>query len=740
MRIRVGLLCALAAPLVAGLTAPEALAQRPAGADTLSPQAVAESLKVLATIRRQLDRDKNNAELWYHRGMLAWALHDRDRASGGLRELDWTRLAREADSSIRIAASIAPKNARYQLTKGQYFLGTGWIPVRVQSYWAFNNALEAARESGDSRLIAESLVEKGRVHWRRYDPSSFGGIPAEIQDEIRIEARRVAGDSALADSLQVRDIGELDATQVVTRESLRAGRAIVSQQFRRTDGGFDNEIDYVQAEQYFREAYDADPTYLRGYQQLAMLFADRHRWPELAALARGRIRQEPGDAWAWMTLGLAAHRMRDTRQSAAAFDSGFARLDPLERGRLDNIARVLRPSDAEAIKAWTPGRRALEEKFYWQWSAPLWSREEDQARPEFLARVTFAELRWTVAELGRRGIDSDRGTVHVRYGPADGRAAGRMGETWWYDYARLVFVFNGMPTFGTAYFADADLALDRMDSIPARWDNVTVGRVDSLPVRIARFRASDDSVDVVFSTHPPIAGIRAAAAVDVPARADFWLFDTRSTAPLHITEHTRQAGARAVTRRVPVGSYVYRFEASAEGSLHAARAMSDFVAGADRVSGFHTTGFGISDVLLAGRAEPRGAPRRWTDYEFTPSAGTIRVGEPVAMIWETYDLADRDGSSEYEVTLTLVRKYEQFLNRVRARVISALAAMVGNEQTEDRVIFRYDRSVPHAPVVTDNMTLVLDDVPPGNYDLLLDVRDKVTGQTTSRLLRVVVRE
>ena len=47
--------------------------------------------------------------------MLAWALYDRDRTAGGLKNLDYTFLGREADSSIRIAAGIRPDSVRYRL-------------------------------------------------------------------------------------------------------------------------------------------------------------------------------------------------------------------------------------------------------------------------------------------------------------------------------------------------------------------------------------------------------------------------------------------------------------------------------------------------------------------------------------------------------------------------------------------------------------------------------------------------
>ena len=112
----------------------------------------------------------------------------------------------------------------------------------------------------------------------------------------------------------------------------------------------------------------------------------------------------------------------------------------------------------------------------------------------------------------------------------------------------------------------------------------------------------------------------------------------------------------------------------------------------------------------------------------------------MSIVWETYEPGLRDGSAEYAVKLVLERKWQMFLNKVRARVVSAWAAMMGSEQTSDRVIFRYDRVLPHADAVADVVTLALEDTPAGNYDLTLEITDKVTGRTASRTTRIVVHE
>ena len=38
---------------------------------------------------------------------------------------------------MRIASRIDPDSVRYRLSQGQFYLGTGWIPVRVQAYRYF---------------------------------------------------------------------------------------------------------------------------------------------------------------------------------------------------------------------------------------------------------------------------------------------------------------------------------------------------------------------------------------------------------------------------------------------------------------------------------------------------------------------------------------------------------------------------------------------------------------------------
>jgi len=338
---------------------------------------------VLKAVRAQLDqrKNRNNAALWYHRAMLSWTLYLRDRADGGLPRLDWTLLGRELDSSMRLASALAPDNVRYQLTKGQYFASTGWLPLTLQSLHVFDVALARARKNKDKQLIAEAAIEKGRIHWRRYGTFGFSSAPPEVLaaqlTDAEIKTRTINADRI-----------DHDPRNSAQMQSLHDSRRYDGKLFPHSSGEFSGEVDYYKAEDFFREAYAAKPSYQPAFTSLAMVMEERHRWIELKDLAQTRVEADPQYAWGWLVLGLVLHRTGNSIGALSAFDKGLARLDPKARARLDDIARVMRPSDSLVARAWTANERKSFEDWYWVWSSPLWSLEVTKPRAEFLARLT----------------------------------------------------------------------------------------------------------------------------------------------------------------------------------------------------------------------------------------------------------------------------------------------------------------------------------------------------------------
>src|SRR5690242_14322553 len=132
-------------------------------------------------------------------------------------------------------------------------------------------------------------------------------------------------------------------------------------------------------------------------------------------------------------------------------------------------------------------------RHYWLMSDPAWSLPHTPPHVEFMSRVAYADLRWTVEELGIRGADTDRGDLYVRYGPPDliygvmpNAAYGFTDVTQWWSYnSGLLFAVTGTPTMGTMHFpvADYSYATAMTDAAPVRWDNLMPMGIRRLPYR-----------------------------------------------------------------------------------------------------------------------------------------------------------------------------------------------------------------------------------------------------------------
>jgi GWxTD domain-containing protein len=718
-------------------TAP-AVAQGPPGARSLTAKAVAESLIVLDHLAPDLKNDSTAAPAWYRTGMIAWALSDRARALPQMPGLDWTLLSRQADTSLRIAAQLAPKNPQYRLMVGRFLLMSGVSITRFASGGFFSDALDIARADSSAAVWhAEAAIEAGRIAWRRYDARA----------NRRIEL--VPGAAIRSIAVAMQGMGS-DATSGSPTLSLKSIQNALELNTMPVDREVSGQSDYQKAEELFREAYRINPTNPRAFRQLAMVMVEMNRWTDLRAFSRERLAKIPWDGWAWMALGLATHRQTDSRGAAAAFDSAMTYLDPADRSRIDRLQRVLRHTDTNVVDKGTEGERLARLRLYWMFADPLWSKDGNESRIEFLARVTHAELRWTVEEMYVHGVDSDRGDILVRYGPPDvvasfgGDAMAATGDVsiiWVYANG-LMFTFTGAPTFATARIPIDDQAYvaELQDRQPVRWDNLSRFTIDSMATQVARFRAGD-SVDLYLAAFTPADKIKAGSSTTSPPRADFWLLRGGIGVVFQDSTTLTGNGVRTWTRRVEPGNYVYRFEASAEGSNVTARATAPIVADVDPIRGFSTRGSGLSDLLLALKAEPkpRASSQRWTDLEISPSTGTVPLKSALTLVWENYGFGEAGGQANYQIAIVLQRD-RSGAGRLAAKIIGNVSGAVGIDRSDDRMVIRFDRSMRHAPAIADFVAISLEDTPVGSYHLTLEITDKVTKRVYSRTTAFVIQK
>ena len=724
-----------AQPVVPG-AAPRSAAQL---ADSLA--ANGDTARAVALLDSAVRRNTRDAAAWHRLGLLQWNQARSARNPNFMKDQKKIRLLIAADTALRLATKLAPDSARYWLSLSRFNIQSGVSTMRFASTGQARDGMSAAERSGETLLLAEAADMAGMAAWRSYDAIANRGLPSGMSKV------------------------QLDNNNNWNRKNARDYVNSIATKIEPPTG--DN--DHATALGYFSRAVAADSSNLRYSRHLYMAYAERKKWQDLATVAARRASQFPLDFQAQLALGLGYHRLANEKEATRAFDSAFVLMDETEATRLRNLSRILRPRASKEMKgqvgdsaSWATlpsAQRDGLEAMFWMMSDPLALTQENEFRLEFLARVVFADFRWTIDEMDLRGADTDRGDIYVRYGPpdfemtlpgstTDSRTRLDGGVTLVWDYnSKLTFFFDLQPGFATGRVSmfDRNYVEQLRDAVPVSFANVPASRLlDTIPMRITRFRSGADSSDAVIAARVPIDSLIRANALDrVPVDIDLRIFDQfvkvrgmesdqlifardSSTAPLD----------RAWTRRVGPGINVVRVEAFQGDSKRGARAMT-------RLDPTTNVGFGMSDVLLGSKPESRDGvtmPSRWRDVAITPSVGSFARNSAIGLLWEMYDLVPRDGMTKYRVAITVEREDRMGAVGFAVRVLDNVGRAVGrSQQSRDRFTIAFERQGGAVPVQVEYLSLDMTQAPPGGYRLRVEVTDLANQKKTARNTVFMVR-
>ena len=725
--------------------AQRAEAQRPARrTDAGNVAALADSIaaagdttRAYALLDSALRKNPKDAAGWLQFGLLNWNMAKSKRSPQFISDKRTIRLLQGADTALRLATQFAPDSARYWLVLSKFNLTSGVSTMRFAATGEVGSAFDAVSRTGDSLLLAVAADEVGMATWRRYEAIAYRALTSDNQRIQLTSFNNWSRDKA-------RDYVESFAKRIEPPTG---------------------NTDFVNALEKFRIALQADPTNLRISRHVYMALGERGRWEEMRELGAQRGRRYPLDYQSWLARGLASHRLNDEVGATIAFDSAFALMDDGDRDRMTRFTRVLRPrpgknadgqiGDTIGFAKLPPAQQRGLEAMYWMLTDPLSLTRENEHRLEFLSRVTYADFRWTNEDVELLGADSDRGDIHVRYGPADlemtipGTTSGTEGGTalvWMYNNG-LVFFFDLPPGFGTARFAfsDRDNVEQMKSALPVTWDNIAATKLlDTIPLRIARFRSGVDSSDLVIAARVPLDSlVRGLDFARAPVDMDIRVFDqfvrVRGVESEQMSirpDSARAPLAKSWTRRIGPGINVIRIEAQQADSRRSARAVT-------RLNPVAGAGFGMSDVLLGTTPVPRDAntaPKRWRDVAMEPSVGTYAAGAPIGLVWEMYDLVARDGQSKYRLAIVVERTGKGGVGFAAAKLLDGLGRAIGRTKNErDRLTISFDRAVAAAATQVEFLKLDLSSSPVGEYRLRVEVTDLQNQMKTSRQTEFRIR-
>jgi GWxTD domain-containing protein len=653
----------------------------------------------IAVLEGMIKRHHRDAEAHFRAGVLYMARH----VAGT--ELSPNR--RKAEEHFRYATRFEPDSAKYWIALADLFRGEDMVTTRMQVRGLVGRARREAEESGDQARLADAAYRQARADWNTF--ATFG--------------RRFRHQEA---SVPLSPLSrDADWNDIVQYFSERISRV--------PDAG----AEYLDgAEEALHAVLGVRPLDLDAAGLLVVVFGERSRWEEAAGLTRRLVRLAPDSGRAWALHGLTMARTNRWKEATAAFGSALAAMTEAERAPFENLGQIMRQADRIRFAQMGRTERDQLDSIYWRVAQPLALAETNEVRAEFYARIVYAQHRWTDPWRGYRGIETDMGSVFVRYGPPDLETS----SNWLYLKPRFLFSFYLAAGFSRARFSGESDSYFRQAQLasPARFDNIPIMRtLDTILVQTARFRGPGDSLAMLVVGAVPLRRMTDSIAVrDLPLVTGALVADDAGRE----LARDRQSGTitgtdaddlqyRTFRLQLVPGDYLLRVEAHLPSIDRGARAMHALA-----VAPIPRSGLALSDLLVAQRVAPRdSAAARWSDFLIEPNAGRFEPGEPVGLLWEIYNLTpDSTGAARYEVGLWIT---VEAIDRSKAGWFAALLGGLGDQMGltavyGDRVSLTYRRANTASPgaVQAEHLMVELRDAPKGRYLLEVIVQDLVTGQ------------
>lgn len=713
--------------------------------------AVGDTSRAIALLDTALALDDRNASVWHLRGLVYWKMVRGARSVGYMESQASIDGLRDAERSLRWAAKLAPDSGAFALDLGRYFLFADLVTLRLQAPSQFRKAAEAAIRVDDSVTAAAALDEWGMVHWRRYEALAH---------------RRALID---VDAVQV-------GTLLENANNISAFLAQHTRVLRPSPGQKDQQL----ALSLFERAIRFDQRGDRSWRHLFMTLAEQRDWTLLESRALEAVKLGDSPPLPWLALGLARQRLMKVADANAAFDSSVRRMSPDELGRATRLSRIVTEADSLRLRSQSTEARANLERTFWLTADPLFLTEGNEYRSEFFARYAFAELRWTSDDFDLKGADTDRGNIHIRYGPppitasfaaqtsesmtcepstqytqrtelpgmvcSEDMSTGQQLSVWYYPDLGLHFVFRTPPTYGIATFAPEyrRVVKEARTVASVSWLNLPVTKfeIDSVQVQVSRFRAPGDSSDVLIVADYDLPHLCAGQNSATELRQGFLAqrpegsvvyADTNSTS-LNCAQQ-QPIGHRAWRFRASHGPLVYRAEALSEQRSRAARSLGETQLNAG-------IGFDLSDILVADRIVPKPGRRiaSWTDFDISPAAVVFSRDRPFGLLWETYWLTTRDNAVHYQVTVGLKNRDPATGGALTARIVRGLQRAVGLVSTgENEVHLTYQREEPASETAVDFLMLELGTTRAGDYTISVRIDDLNSKTFRSRTREISLR-
>src|ERR671939_1591662 len=144
-----------------------------------------DSLGALRLLDDAVRENATNAAVWHRRGVLAWRMSGAEKRTGFMKREANDSLLELADSSLLLATRYGANSPDYLVDLGRFYLTSNSAGVRSRATKLFEQALKAARKSGDSTVISRAADEMGMTWWRRYEDRADRHIYSAVIQNVK---------------------------------------------------------------------------------------------------------------------------------------------------------------------------------------------------------------------------------------------------------------------------------------------------------------------------------------------------------------------------------------------------------------------------------------------------------------------------------------------------------------------------------------------------------------------------
>ena len=463
----------------------------------------------------------------------------------------------------------------------------------------------------------------------------------------------------------------------------------------------------------------------------------------LLAAASQMQAARPADPDADLFLGLALYRNEEIAQADSAFARALTAMPDAQRRAFESIALLIGPDESEAFAADSAGVTMR----FWQTRDPRLLTPQNERKLEHIARLALADLLFADTQTGRRGWESTKGEVAVRYGLPRTEVTWLSNDIITRDFSRYNrWVYDDFTLLFEDAFRDGDYefwssakgedevtrARSLMNRMPEQFDYNPPDRVD-FPLVASTFRGERGTVDVVVSYGVPLvreaqwSGLRAGAfLIDSDGQTA-----TQQRTDVDQVRYPKGRGTKSATLWTDAfalaaapGAYEIGVEfdqgdGGAVGFRREPLVLPDYEAGT----------FAMSDLLLAyaveeGDGSARGGVAR-NGFHIAPAPqGVFATEQPLYIYFEGYGLTPTDDEfNRYALEVSLRPKESD----------SGLARWARGlfGQRDRGVAVEYEGST-RGRDLSEYVVLDASRQEPGLYVLTLRLRDRVSGEALIR--------